>query len=107
MKAKNAIKTTTKTSVKAKDIESKKSPKGGKSTIKTLRHIFSALRRLSLSTAAFFLSNPQTAATVLQIPAGISGELRVKPGGISFFLSYNDGAAAEKHFRRSSTPTER
>ncbi len=29
MKAKNAIKTTTKASVKAKDIEAKKSPKGG------------------------------------------------------------------------------
>ena len=30
MKAKSTIKTTTKTSVKAKDIPSKKSPKGGK-----------------------------------------------------------------------------
>ena len=30
MKAKNAIKTTTKTSAKAKDIIAKKSPKGGK-----------------------------------------------------------------------------
>jgi len=31
MKAKSAIKTTTKTSVKAKDITPKKSPKGGRS----------------------------------------------------------------------------
>jgi hypothetical protein len=30
MKAKSTLKTTTKTSVKAKDLESKKSPKGGR-----------------------------------------------------------------------------
>ena len=55
--------------------------------------IFSLCRRLSLSTAAFFLPNPQTEATALEFPAGISSDFHEKRSGVSFFIFNDDGAA--------------